>query len=165
MVVIVLRLLRDINENTSSLKAAWNRNIRGTLRWKIKFSCVWKNSFIYILFTEELNGFLETNCNLFFLFRVNNNQQKLLDEVICPPFSSSGEEIWECFTFIKNVSSRSMFSRNMSPRWKSSRPTRWLFLRGTCSVLPSSGWANVESLTTIWEKEKETWTWLGIIVE
>jgi len=38
------RLLRDINENTSSLKAAWNRNIRGTLR-------------------------------------VNNNQQKLLDEV------------------------------------------------------------------------------------
>ena len=82
--VIVLRLLRDINENTSSLKAAWNRNIRGTLRWKIKFSCVWKNSFIYILFTEELNGFLETNCNLFFLFRVNNNQQKLLDEVFFP---------------------------------------------------------------------------------
>ena len=27
------RILRDINENTSSLKAAWNRNIRGTLRW------------------------------------------------------------------------------------------------------------------------------------
>merc|ERR1719273_1881717 len=38
------RILRDINENTSSLKAAWNRNIRGTLR-------------------------------------VNNNQQRLLDEV------------------------------------------------------------------------------------
>ena len=114
--------------------------------------------FIHTPLTEDLNGFLETYCNLF-LFRVNNNQQKLLDEVICPPFSSSGEEIWECFTFIKNVSSRSMFSRNMSRRWKSSRPTRWLFLRGTCSVLPSSGWANMESLTTIWEKEKETWTW------
>jgi len=26
------RILRDIDENTSSLKAAWNRNIRGTLR-------------------------------------------------------------------------------------------------------------------------------------
>lgn len=38
------RILRDINENTSSLKAAWNRNIRGTLK-------------------------------------VNNNQQRLLDEV------------------------------------------------------------------------------------
>jgi len=38
------RILRDINENTSSLKAAWNRNIRGTLR-------------------------------------INNNRQRLLDEV------------------------------------------------------------------------------------
>jgi len=38
------RILRDINENTSSLKAAWNRNIRGTLR-------------------------------------VNNNRQRLLDDV------------------------------------------------------------------------------------
>ena len=48
------------------------------------FLCLWKKSFISIPFTEELNGFLGTNCNLFFLFRVNNNQQKLLDEVFFP---------------------------------------------------------------------------------
>ena len=47
-----------------------------------------KKLIFYIPFTEELNGFLGTNCNRFFLFRVNNNQQKLLDEVFFPHLKS-----------------------------------------------------------------------------